>query len=65
MAGQVYSICVHCYIAIISRLICTNMQLMQLARIETMCNDGVHSLERELIIVWLYPSQSSLGDDNW
>ena len=41
------------------------MQLMQLARIETMCNDGVHSLESELTTVWLYPSQSSLGDGNW
>ena len=29
----------YCYIAIISRLISTNMELMQLARIETMCND--------------------------
>ena len=29
----------YCYIAIISRLVCTNMELIQLARIETMCND--------------------------
>ena len=51
VVSQVCSLCVqlhHCYIAIISRLICTNVQLMQLARMETMCNDGVHSLRVNL-----------------